>query len=298
VRIAHIDYDNESTLISALEGQQFLIITLPATAPPETHSKLVRAAAAAGVPYVMPNAYGTDLANESLLRDELLGSGRQAKQFCSEIEAAGVSSWVVLGCGLWYEYSLVLGPMVFGFDHAGKKMTMYDQGEVRINVTTFEQCARAVAGLLSLPELPWDEGEDVSGTVSGWRNRTVYVASFLVSQREMFESWKRVTGEREGSAEGEWTVEYVGSRERYEQGKAMAESAKDPFSWRMGAATASFVRMFYPDSGLDYESTRGLANGVLGLPKEDLDERTAVAKKMLDDGYQNWVFARLQNASG
>jgi hypothetical protein len=139
----------------------------------------------------MPNAYGTDLANEDILCDELLGSGRQARQFCDEIEATGSCGWVVLGCGLWYEYSLVLGPMVFGFDHEAKKMTMYDRGEVRINVTTFEQCARAVAALLSLPELPWDEAEDVRGTVSGWRNRVVYVASFLVSQREMFESWKR-----------------------------------------------------------------------------------------------------------
>jgi hypothetical protein len=246
----------------------------------------------------MPNAYGTDLANEDILRDELLGSGRQARQFCDEIEATGSCGWVVLGCGLWYEYSLVLGPMVFGFDHEAKKMTMYDHGEVRINVTTFEQCARAVAALLSLPELPWDEAEDVRGTVSGWRNRVVYVASFLVSQREMFESWKRVTGEKEGSGDGEWTVEYVSSRERYEQGKAMAGSATDPFSWRLGAATASFVRMFFPDGALDYETTRGLANGVLGLPKEDLDERTAVAKKMLEDGYQRWVFARLQSASG
>jgi tryptophan synthase beta chain len=55
VKIAQVDYDDEATIFAALEGQQILIITLSVAAPQDTHSKLIKAAAKAGVPYVMPN---------------------------------------------------------------------------------------------------------------------------------------------------------------------------------------------------------------------------------------------------
>ncbi|KAK3295586.1 uncharacterized protein B0H64DRAFT_459939 [Chaetomium fimeti] len=294
---APVDYDDEATLEAALRGQQFLIITLAVTAPAPAaiHTALVRAAGKVGVRYVMPNGYGADvLAHEGLMRDDRVG-GAEVRVRCAEIEAtaagAGSVGWVSMVCGFWYEYSLVVGPVCLGFDHVRKRVTLYDGGETRVNLTTFDQCARAVAALLSLKELSEDEGDEAP-TVSRWRNKPLYVASFLVSQREMLESWKRVTGE------GEWTVESEPSEERYRKGLEMMQSGTDPMTARMGAAMASFARIFYPDGCGDYESSRGLANGPLGLPKEDLDERTRVAKKMLDDGYPGWVFQRLQNAQG
>lgn len=51
-----INYDDEAAIVDALKGQQFLIITMAVTAPADTELKLIRAAAKAGVPYVMPNA--------------------------------------------------------------------------------------------------------------------------------------------------------------------------------------------------------------------------------------------------
>lgn len=290
VKAIPVDYNDEQTLIDALQNQQFLIITLPVTVAPDTQSKLVRAAAAAGVPYVMPSYYGSDVTNSALLKDDLLSSN--GAQLCAEIEATGVSAWTAMVCGLWYEYSIVLGPLCLGFDHANKTMTFYDDGAAKVNLSTFEQCGRAVAGLLSLKELPDDEG-DASPTVSSWRNKPLYVSSFLVSQRDMFESWKRATGE----TDADWTIEYESSQARYQRGVAMMQGAADPLSTRMGAALASFVRLFFPSGDGAYETTRVLANDALGLPKEDLDERTAVAKKMLDEGYPDWVFGRLRNAS-
>ncbi|KAH6636179.1 hypothetical protein F5144DRAFT_485880 [Chaetomium tenue] len=286
VLAAPVDYADEATLVAALRGQQFLIITLSVMAPPDTHAALVRAAGKAGVPYVMPNGYGADFENGALMRDDRLGGGA-VKGWCGEIEKVG-AAWVAVVCGFWYEYSLVLGPVCLGLDHAAKRATLYDDGETRVNLTTFEQCARAVAALLSLKELPEDEGDEAP-TVSRWRNKPLYVASFRVSQREMLESWKRVTGE-------EWTVQSEASEERYRKGVEMMQGSADPMMARMGAALATFARIFYPDGSGDYESSRGLANGLLGLPKEDLDERTRVAKKMLDDGYPGWVVQRMQNA--
>ena len=84
---------------------------------------------------------------------------------------------------------------------------------------------------------------------------------------------------------------------------AQHRSAADPISARMGLALAAFVRLFFEDGSGDYESTRGLANGALGLPQEDLDERTAVAKKMLEEAVarcdpHQWPYPVLQYYQG
>ncbi|RHZ72408.1 hypothetical protein CDV55_108747 [Aspergillus turcosus] len=273
VRAVTIDYNDESTLVAALQNQQFLIITLSVTAPKDTQSKLIQAAAKAGVRYVMPNCYGGDVTNEKLRKESL--AGEPVRQACAEIEAAGVSVWVALVCGFWYEFSLTTGPEWFGFDFKEKKVTFYDDGNTRINVSTWEQCGRAVAAFLKFKELPEDEN-DQSPTVSGWANRPLFISSFLVSQRDMFESWKRVTGDKDE----DWTIEYEPSAERYQRGVERMQKGD-----RRGFAQALYARVFYPNGGGDYESKRGLDNAVLGLPREDLDERTKHAKEMLENGY-------------
>ncbi|KAI9684240.1 MAG: hypothetical protein M1822_005713 [Bathelium mastoideum] len=279
-----VDYNDESSLLAALRGQQSLIITLAATAPPDTHSKIVQAAAKAGVPHIMPNIFSNDDSNTALVQETPLSG--DLKGTLDEIEAAGCS-WTYLICSLWYEYSLAMGPIWFGFDFVNKKLTLYDDGTVKINLSTWEQCGRAVAALLSLKELP-DNANDKSPTVSTWHNKPLVISSFLVSQMDMFESWKRVSGDKDS----DWTIEKESSKERYQKGIEAMKSAQDPMSVRMGAAMASFVRAFYPGGGGDYESTRGLDNAALGLPKEDLDERTAVAKTMVEQGYAAKLFAK------
>jgi hypothetical protein len=65
VKVARVDYsgDDLSTLVEALKGQQFLLITMSVMAPRDTTSKLVRAAAQAGVHHVLPNWFGHDPTN-------------------------------------------------------------------------------------------------------------------------------------------------------------------------------------------------------------------------------------------
>ncbi|KAK2813637.1 hypothetical protein FQN50_000034 [Emmonsiellopsis sp. PD_5] len=118
---APINYNDQTSLITALQHQQFLIITMSPTAPRETHSKLVQAAAAAGVRYVMPNGYGADIENVKFGEETMLGPVAKAAR--EEIE--------------------------------------------------------------------------------GFLGKGVYVKSFVVCQREMFESVLRVTG----TTEAEWTGE-------------------------------------------------------------------------------------------
>ncbi|KAE8141499.1 hypothetical protein BDV38DRAFT_296179 [Aspergillus pseudotamarii] len=273
IQTVPVDYDNEASLLSALQGQDALIITLPVTVAPDTQSQLIQAAAKAGVKYVMPNVWGCDLMNDALVNSGL-GWERLRRAF-DEIEKTGVSSWVSLICGFWYEHSVSLGPPTFGFSFAEKKMVLFDDGETKINVSTPAQCGRAVARLLSLKVFPEDEN-DQSVTLSRWLNKPVYISSFRIAQKEMFESWKRVTGEKDGA----WTVAYESSRERYETGLERMKNGDHG-----GFLQAMYSRVLFPNGDGDYESKYALANESLGLPQEDLDEHTRNTKAMVDRGY-------------
>ncbi|KAK9234338.1 hypothetical protein V1525DRAFT_391540 [Lipomyces kononenkoae] len=78
-----VDYsgDDDTALV---EVEETAIITMSVTAPRDTVSKLVRAAAKAGVPYVMPIWFGHDPANDTLCIVSLLSANRDG--ICAEIK--------------------------------------------------------------------------------------------------------------------------------------------------------------------------------------------------------------------
>ncbi|KAK6428040.1 hypothetical protein LTR95_015820 [Oleoguttula sp. CCFEE 5521] len=261
-----IDYAVPSTLTSALQNQDFLIISLSATAPRDAQTKLIAAAAEAGVKWIMPSEYGTDIASRpDVGADILLGPGMLAAR--QAITDAGMS-FVGLACGPWYEFSLSEGERSFGFELKERKITFYDRGETRITTSTWPLCGEAVAKLLSLPILPADaDGESV--TLSRWRNQSLRIGSFFVSQREMFDSVLRVTGTREQ----DWQVEYEDVKERYERAmKGVREGDMALFGVML------YARVMRGDGASDLEE--GNANKVLGLGEESLDEFTRLAVEM------------------
>lgn len=184
-----------------------------------------------------------------------------------EIESLGVSKWIALSCGFWYEFSLGGTEDRYGFDFHNRSLVLFDDGNTKINTSTWAQCGRAVASFLSLKLLPEDEG-DKSPAIDKWANGAFYASSFLVSQRDMFESAKRVTG----TTDADWTISHEDSGERYK--KAVQDLQKGDMK---GFVRLLYTRVFFPNGDGDYESSRGLQNDVLGLPKEDLDEATKEA---------------------
>lgn len=274
VTVAKVDYDNEQSLVDALRGQQFLIISMSVTAPRDSQSKIIKAAAKAGVAWVMPNCYGTDIANAKLKEENLTGpavlGGIEA------IEKEGVSSWIAMCCSFWYEFSLSMGPGWYGFDFANKKVTFTDDGKTRINTSTWEQCGRAIKALLSLKELPEDEN-DKTPTLSTWRNKPLYISSFLVSQRDMLDSLNRVMG----TTDADWEIEHEEHAARYARGMEMFKKGS-----HLGFGICLYTRTFYPNGDGNFEAKHGLANDALGLPKEDLDEATKRAVAIVKGGFE------------
>lgn len=259
--------------MAALEGQDFLAITLSPSADPGAELKLIDAAARAGVPHVMPNAYGPDPLNEAMMTEILIGKPFFAAR--AEVERLGASSWIALGCGFWYEWSLCgkNGRDCFGCGVEGRTMTFFDDGGEKIATTTWDQCGRALAGLLSLKAYPEDEN-DAAPAVDNWANKVVFVSSFRVSQKDMFESVKRVTG----TTDADWKIEHVSSEKRFKEGVERMRSGD-----LAGFPIQMYTRIFFPTGEGDHTKL-GLANEVLGLPVEDIDESTKEGLRLLKQG--------------
>lgn len=267
VEKAVIDYSDEESIVAALKGQQFLIITQSVTAPPEHHGQLVNAAAKAGVPYVMPNCFGFDMVNEKFAHESLAGTTHLSH--LAAIKKAGVSTSIPLVCGPWYEYCLVGGPVLFGFDFANKTLTFNNDGRERISCSTLPQCGRALAAFLSLQELPKDE-HDKTPAVANWSDKPLYISSFLVSQRDMFESWKRVSGD----TDADWKIDHQPAAKRLEDGMEMMRAGE-----QRGYVQAMFARAHYAGEDANFDDK--LDNEVLGLSRESLDEVTKTVKDSL-----------------
>ncbi|KAJ5223235.1 hypothetical protein N7468_007777 [Penicillium chermesinum] len=261
VLVAPVDYNDESTIVAALEGQQFLIITMAPTAPRDSQSKLFQAASKAGVPYVMPNWYGGDIEDVKQGEDTLLGPGGKANR--DEIETLGMQ-WTAMCCGFWYDYSLAGGEQRFGFDFDKRSLTIYDDGNTKISTSTLSQVGRAVAKVLSLKELPEDEN-DRSLTVSAFLQRGIYIKSFVICQNDIFESVKRVTG----TTDADWAVSHESTQERYEDGQTLVKSGN-----MAGFSKQLYARGFFPDDPSDFSAKA--QNELLGLPVESLDDSTKV----------------------
>jgi hypothetical protein len=276
VRVSSVNYEEPDTIIEALKNQDALIITMSVSAPPDQASKIIEAAAKAGVPWIIPNEFGTN-SNSQAAKDTHIGPPKIKER--ELIEKLGVSSWIGVACSFWYEYSLA-GPGLYGIDIGKKEVIWFDDGKQRIHTSTWAQVGRAIANLLSMP-VSAEKGDGKSLTLDAYRNKFVYISSFTLNQREMLDAVQRVTG----TTDADWKISSTTAKERFENGqKRMLQGD------RMGFAHALYSRYFFPGekAGL-YGETEGLDNEKLGLSEEDLFEATKESVRLADAEY----FAKL-----
>ena len=220
--------------------------------------------------WIVPNEWGLDVP-QNVAADTVILAHKSRE--LAHIESLGVSAWVAVACGFWYEFSLAGTADRYGFDLRKREATFFDDGSVKMCTSTFPQVGRATAALLALPVLPRD-ADDKSVTLQRFRNKFAHTSSFRVSQRDMFASLLRVTR----TTEADWTVKSEPARERWAAAKVAFEGGDRAALGRM-----LYTRMFMEDAPADYVAR--LDNEALGLPVEDLDEFTAVAVKMDKEGY-------------
>jgi hypothetical protein len=252
-------------LTEALSNQEFLIITISARSPDTLHPRIVAAASKAGVRWIMPNYFGYGIGDRKLRgRNEL----NNFERFIEDVEKTPGADYVALVCGFWYEFSLAMGEPWLGFRIRERSVTMYDQGEKKISMSTWDACGRAVAGLLSLP-VKADATKNGVG-LETWRNQGLYISSFLVSQRDILESLHRVLG----TTDEDWKIRFEPVEKRLEDGKKEFKEGK-----MLGFARALYAEVFACDWG-NYQTGRELDNEKVALEKENLDEATKRAVEM------------------
>ncbi|EAT81740.1 hypothetical protein HBH56_119110 [Parastagonospora nodorum] len=254
VQVKKGDYNDDSFLVSALKGHDVLILQL-GIMQMELQVTLIEAAAKAGVPWVLPTEFGSDI-NSPIAKDfEITG---MKKKYRDLIEEKG-SSWVAIVNNPWFDWSLKAG--LWSIDVPGKKATLYNVNDTKFNTSTLSQVGTAVARLLSLP----DE------KLNAYKNRSLYVRSFLVSQYDIFDSVVRATGTKES----EWEVKMQKPEEAIEASrKAVAEGNMMAFVGEFYTAHMQAGR------GGNYEEKAVTDAATIGLEKENLDE---VVKRIVTD---------------
>lgn len=112
-------------------------------------------------------------------------------------------------------------------------------------------------------------------SLSKYKNKLVYTASFCISQKDMLNSVLRVTK----SKPEEWTTEYEESTKRFAEGKKQFEGGD-----RAGFGKLLYSRAFFQDGSGNFGASRGLDNDALGLGEEDIDDFTRIAIDRIKSG--------------
>ncbi|KAI0151595.1 NAD(P)-binding protein [Xylariaceae sp. FL1272] len=237
------DYYDETFAFEALQGQDVLILALSYNAY-DAQIPLIKAAAKAGVSYIVPCEFGSDPTHPTLNTEISLMSMKAP--FRKLIEDLGVSSWIGVVNNPWVEFSIRLG--LYGIDLKSKTARFFDEGTTKANFATLTRVGESLAAIFALPE----------ADLAKYKNEWVFFSSFYVSQRDFFESAMRATG----TTEKDWTISSVPSDE------VIAESKKQ--QGEFAGAMALFAVVFKDGYGGDYNS-KVIDYEALGLEPEDLD---------------------------
>jgi uncharacterized protein YbjT (DUF2867 family) len=240
------DYSDESFLVSALKGQDVLIIQLGYMAL-DSQVPLIEAAAKAGVRWVLPTEFGSDIYSPIATDFPMTGMKKKYRDLIEEREM----SWVAIVNNPWFDWSLKQG--MWSIDIPSKKATLFNVGDTKFNTSTQSQVGTAVAKLLSLPE----------EKLNSFKNRPLYVSSFLISQRDIFDSAVRATGTKES----DWEIT------KQDPEVAIEASRKAVAAGNMMAFVGEFYTAHMQEGrGGNYEEKAAKDAAAIGLEKEDLDE--------------------------
>jgi len=234
------DYNDEDFVVGALKGQDILIL-VPAYTVADIQIPLIKAAAKAGVPYILPCEFGSDPTHVKMNTE--LDMMNAKRPFRTLIEELGVSSWIGVVNNPWVEFAIRNG--LYGINLKDKTAAFYDEGDVKVNITTLTRVGESLAALFALP----DE------KLKKYRNQFVYLSSFYVSQRDILASAIRATG----TTEKDWKITRLSSDE-------VLEASRKPDADMYARMMSLFAVVFKDGYGGDYN------HKVLdvGLEQEDL----------------------------
>lgn len=112
LRICRGSYDDLDFLSSSLAEQEVLIIVLAFMAPADLQTRLVDAAAKAGIKWILPTEFGSDNANPKMLDAVPMNAAKTPVR--EKIESLG-SKWVGIATNPWFAFvRIFLSPISHG----------------------------------------------------------------------------------------------------------------------------------------------------------------------------------------
>ena len=244
---------DELFLVEALKGQDVLLVILPIPHM-DLGDLLIRAAAKAGVSYILPTEFGVDtpeVENEHSMMPPKMARRRL-------IEELGVSSWIAVIVNFWLDANVQSG--LWGIDVKGRRAEIFEGAEARISTTTVSRSAEGIAVLLSLPE----------PKLAQYQNKSYYYSSFELSQLDIFEAVKRATG----TTDADWAITKKDAAKIVEESEPKILAGDWYAEWYR-----LFVMFFQGIPGSNFEN-KVVDFRENGLPTEDLDD---VIKRAMAD---------------
>ncbi|OJD29109.1 uncharacterized protein BKCO1_930001 [Diplodia corticola] len=188
VTVLKSDYTVPSLTSAFRSAHADVVVSLVGTPGFGAQQAFIDAAIAAGVRRFVPSEFGSDTSNKAVLSlVPFLNGKREVVDYLKSKE--GAIEWTGVVTGPFFDWGLKVG--FLGFDVAGRKASVWDGGVARWGTTNVKDIGRALVGLVTRGEA-WEKSA----------NRYVYVAGFVVTQKEVLAAFEKVTGEK-------WSVEEV-----------------------------------------------------------------------------------------
>lgn len=188
IKIQQVDYDSQSSLAQALQGQDALISTVAMSAISK-QPQMIDAAIAAGVKLFIPAEYTVNSRDPQAQAQPMMSSVVAIQKYLAT--KGDQISWFVVNCGALLEFVLD-HPVLLDFDK--RSATLWDGGEGAISLSNIPLLARAVSAVLKQPDRVV--------------NHRVKVRGGTVTQNQALEITRQ-------ASTGEWTIEQGDSQVAY-----------------------------------------------------------------------------------
>ena len=136
----------------------------------------------------------------------------------------------------------------FGFDIASRCATIWDDGEKKFTLTNEKQLGEAVVSVLKHPEIT--------------ANKYLYISSVETSQNEILAALEKATSSK-------WTLHHTTTNEQVTEGSKKLQAGDFEGALQLVRAIPYGT---FPGLDSNYAKDRVLANGLLGLKEESVQE--------------------------
>ncbi|KAL0933728.1 NmrA-like family protein [Colletotrichum truncatum] len=212
IKSVKLDMNDTEALTEAFKEQDAVICTAPDPIVFANQKPWIDAAIAAGVKRIFPSEYSTNLDSPLAEGLPIVTDKVRTRQYLIEqtSKTDGKSSWSSINNGPFFELVLSFGGL--GPDFRAKTANYHNGGDNLIGVTRLPDIAETVGKILS----------DEKGLYKEAENKSVYIHSAAVSEKQLTQIAEKVTGHTFETRESDVELLYQEAKAKFESGDKSA----------------------------------------------------------------------------